>query len=120
MNIDKAAGFDNLSRKFLKDGGNILAKPISKICNLSGKYSVFPTNYQVAKLKPLYKKGSTTFPRNYRPISLLLLISKVIKKVIHDQTQAFLDKNKILYRFQPGFRKIFFMNSCLSYLHNKI
>ena len=120
MNIDKAAGFDNLSRKFLKDGGNILAKPISKICNLSGKYSVFPTNYQVAKLKPFYKKGSTTFPRNYRPISLLLLISKVIKKVIHDQTQAFLDKNKILYRFQPGFRKIFFMNSCLSYLHNKI
>ena len=35
MNPDKAAGIDNLSGKFLKDGASILAKPISKICNLS-------------------------------------------------------------------------------------
>ena len=40
MNIDKAAGIDNLSGKFLKDGANILAKPISKICNLFIKYFV--------------------------------------------------------------------------------
>ena len=40
MNIDKAAGIDNLSGKILKDGANILAKPISKICNLFIKYSV--------------------------------------------------------------------------------
>ena len=88
MNIDKAAGIDNLSGKFLKDGGNILAKKISKICYLSIRYSVFPTDYQIAKLKPLYKRVSTTLPRNYRPISLLPLISKIIEKVIHDQTQA--------------------------------
>ena len=89
MNIDKGAGNDNLSGMFLKDGGNILAKPISKMCNLSIKYSVLPTDCQVAKLKPLYKKGSATLPRNYRPLSLLSLISKIIEKVIHDQTQAF-------------------------------
>ena len=35
INIDKAAGIDNLSEKFLKDAANILAKPISQICNLS-------------------------------------------------------------------------------------
>ena len=107
MNIDKAAGIDNLSGKFLKDGANILAKPISKICNLSIKYSVFPTDCQVAKLKTLYKKGSTTLPRNYQLILLLPLISKIIEKVIHIQTQAFLDENKILYKFQSGFRKTF-------------
>ena len=88
MNIDKGAGNDNLSGMFSKGGGNILAKPISKICNLSIKYSVSPTDCQVAKLKPLYKKGSTTLPRNYQPLSLLSLISKIIEKVIHDQTQA--------------------------------
>ena len=93
MNIDKAAGTDNLSGKFLKDGANILVKPISKMRNLSITYSVFPKNWQVAKMKPLYKRGSTAFPRNYRPISLLPLISKIIEKVIHDQTQAFLDEN---------------------------
>ena len=120
MNIDKAAGIDNISGKFLKDGANVLAKPISEICNLSIKYSIFPVDCQIAKLKPLFKKGSTTFPKNYRPISLLPLISKIIEKVIHDQTQAFLDENKIIYRFQSGFRKNFSTDSCLSYLNNKI
>ena len=40
--------------------------------------------------------------------------------MIHDQTQAFLDENKILYRFQSGFRKSVSTDSCLSYLNNKI
>ena len=89
MNIDKAAGIDNLSGKFLKDGANILAKPISKICNLSIKYFVFPTDYQIAKLKPLFKKGFTTIPRNYRALSLFPLISKISEKEFQDQTQVF-------------------------------
>ena len=120
MNVDKVAGIDNLSGKSLKDGANILAKPISELCNLSIKYSVFPKDCQISKLKPLYKKGSTTLPKNYRPISLLPLISKITEKVVHDQTQAYLDENKILYRFQSGFRKDFSTGSCLSYLNNKI
>ena len=121
-NIDesKAAGLDNLSGKFLKDGASVLAKPISQICNLSIKYSQFPSNCKIAKLKPLFKKGSKTAPKNYRPISLLPLISKIIEKVIHDQTQNFLDENNILYRYQSGFRKSFSTDSCLSYLNNKI
>ena len=115
MNVDKAAGIDNLSVKVLKDIGNILAKPISELCNLSIKFSLFSKDCQIAKLKLLYKKGSTTLP-----ISLVPLISKTIEKVIHDQTQAFLDENKILYRFQSGFRKHFSTDLCLSYLNNKI
>ena len=120
MNIDKAAGIDNLSGKFLKDAANILANPISEICNLSMKYSVFPNDCQIAKLKPLFKKGSTTLPKNYRPISLLPLVSKIFEKVVHDQMQAFLDENKIHYKFQSGFRRNFSTDLCLSYLSNKI
>ena len=55
MNIDKAAGMANLLGKFLKDGANILAKPISETCNLSIKYSLFLTDCQIAKSKPLFK-----------------------------------------------------------------
>ena len=102
MNINKADGIDNLSGKFLKDGANI-----SELCNLFIKYSLFPTDCQIAKLKPLFKKVSKTLPKNYRPISLLPLIYKIIEKVIHNLTQAFLDENKIFYRFQSGFRKHF-------------
>ena len=48
------------------------------------------------------------------------LVSKIIEKVIHDQTQHFLNKNDIIYRYQSGFRKSFSTDSCLSYLNNKI
>ena len=75
---------------------------------------------KIAKLKPMFKKGSKTAPKNYRPISLLPLVSKIIEKVIRDQTQSFLDKNDIIYRYQSGFRKFFSTDSCLSYLNNKI
>ena len=119
MNISKAAGIDSLSVKFLKDRANILASPISKICNIFTKYSLFRTDGQIAKLKSLFKKGSKALPKNYCPISLLSLICKIIEKVIHDQTQAFLDESKILYRFQSGFRKTFSTNLHLSYL-NKV
>ena len=64
MKIDKAAGIDNLSGRFLKDEENILAKPISELCNLSTKNSLFPTDCQTAKLKPLFKKGSKTLSKN--------------------------------------------------------
>ena len=50
INIDKATGIDNLSRKFIKDGANIPAKLISELCNCSIKYSLFPTDCQIVKL----------------------------------------------------------------------
>ena len=120
INEDKAAGIDNLSGKFLKDGAAVLAKPVSQTCNLSIKYSHFPTDFKIAKLKPLFKKGSRTAPKNYCPIPLLPLISKIIEKVIHDKTQKYLYDYNILYRYQSGFRKPYSTDSCLSYLNNKI
>ena len=55
MYENKAAGLDNLSGKFLKDGATILAKPLSQICNLSIKYATFPNDCKIAKLKPLFE-----------------------------------------------------------------
>ena len=93
VNPSKSAGIDNLAGKFLKEGAPALASPITDLCNLSISVSSFPDDCKIAKLKPLYKKEAKTKPKNYRPISLLPLISKVIEKVIHNQTQNFLDTN---------------------------
>ena len=82
LDENKAAGLDNLSGKLLKDGATVLAKPISQICNLPIKYSVFQSDCKIAKLKPVFKKGSETDLKKYRPISLLLLVSKIIQKVM--------------------------------------
>ena len=117
---NKASGLDGLSGRFLKDGAKILASPISQICNISIKLSAFPRECKIAKLIPLYKKGSHTDPKNYRPISLLPIISKLIEKIIHQQMQEYLDDNKILYKFQSGFRSNHSTDTCLSYLNDKI
>ena len=77
IKVCKAAG------RFLKDGSRVSSKPISELCNLSIKLGSFPDACKIAKLKPLFKKGSKTNPSNYRPISLLPSISKVIEKLIH-------------------------------------
>ena len=118
--VSKATCMDNLSGRFLKDGAKVLSKPISDLCNLSITSEKFPDPCKVAKLKPLYKKGSLTKPCNYRPISLLPLISKVIEKVIHDPTSISLNSKNLLYTYQSGFRKKHSTDFCLSYLNDKI
>ena len=56
LDENEVAGLDNLSGKYLKDGATVLANPISQICNLSIKYSIFPFDCKIVKLKPLFKK----------------------------------------------------------------
>ena len=53
----------NENSLIIKDGATVFAKPISQICNLSIKYSIFPSDCKIAKLKPLFKKGSKTDPK---------------------------------------------------------
>ena len=120
VEVTKAAGLDQISGKFLKDRTRILAKPISELGNLSMAWGSFPDACKIAKVKPLFKKGSKTDPSNYRPISLLPLLSKVFERVVLDQTEEFLSLNKILYDYQSGFMKNHSTDTCLSFLNDKI
>ena len=74
--VSKAAGIDNLSGRFLKDGAKVLPRRISDLWNLSITSEKFPDFYYVTKFKTVYVKGSLTKCCNYRPISWLPLISK--------------------------------------------
>ena len=116
MDISKAAGIDKISGRFLKDGSNILAKPIAKMCNISISSGLFPSDYKFAKLKPIYKKESRTNSEKFRPISLSALISKVIER----QVDNFLLQNNISYNYQSGFRKNNPTDHCVSFLNDKI
>ena len=120
VEVTKAAGIDQISGKFLKDGARILAKPISELCNLSMALGNFPDAYKIVKVKPLFKKGSKTDPSNYRPISLLPLSSKVVERVVLNETGKFLSLNKVSHDYQSGFRKNHSTDTCLSFLNDKI
>ena len=97
INISKTAGIYNVSVKFLEDGAEILVKPLRKIFNLPITFTTFPNACKAGKLKPIFKRGKKIDPSNYRPFSLLPLIQKVLKRVIHDQINAFL---KTIYYIQ--------------------
>ena len=78
----KTARLDRLSRKLLKYGYDILAKPISVLYNISFSREVFPSACKVAKLEPIFIKGKKTDSSNDKSISLLPVISKTMAKQI--------------------------------------
>ena len=90
------------------------------MCNLSTKLRSFPGSCKIGKMKLLFNKGSKTNSSNYRPISLVPLIYKIIEKLIHEETSSFLFNNEILYNYQSGFWKHHSTDSCLKFLHDKI
>ena len=73
------------------------------IITLSIKLLNFPDESKVNKLKPIFRKGARTEPKNYQPISLLLLVSKIIEKSIHSQIEDYLNPKKLIYMYQSGF-----------------
>ena len=78
LDTSKGAGMDQIPAKFLRDGAEVLALPLGNITNLSIQISIFPEECKIAKLKPMFKKGARTDPKNYRLVSLLPLVSKII------------------------------------------
>ena len=85
----KAAGIDRLPGRFLKDGASVLAKLVTDICNVSISLNKFPSAFKLAKVKSFFKKGQKTNMSNYRPISLLPILSKVIEKLFTNKQLNF-------------------------------
>ena len=75
---------------------------------------------KVARVKPLYKKNSSLEAGNYRPVSILSVVSKILEKSVYTQLVQFLDENNILFEFQSGFRSKFSTDTCLIHLFDYI
>lgn len=77
----EAAGIDKGNGKILKDGAKIPAESISEIFSLSITSRIFPNDFKVVNLKPIFKKGKKIDPSYCRPISLSLSISEFLKRL---------------------------------------
>jgi len=76
-----APGVDNIFADVIKDNFSIIAAPLLKIINISLTTGVFPTAFKTAKVIPLFKGGKKDECSNYRPISLLSVIFKSVRKM---------------------------------------
>ena len=120
IDTSKAAGIDRLPGRFLKDDVDVLAKPAIDICNLSVSLNKSPGALKLAKVKSIFKKSLKTNVSNYRHISLLPILSKLIEKVVHQETTNFFYDNNIFYKYQSGFRSNHSTDLFLSFLTDKI
>ena len=90
---NKASGHDDIFPYFLKITAPIIALPLSTIFNYCLIFGIFPGKLKLAKVIPLYKKGSFDQLTNYRPISLLSSLSKVFERLIHNRLLSFFTRN---------------------------
>ncbi len=89
----------------MKVAAEIIAGPLVHIFNLSLEQNVVPDVWKSALVVPLLKGGDPTNLNNYRPISKLSVIAKILESIVSEQLKEFLVSNSILSRFQSGFRK---------------
>ena len=101
-----SSGYDNLSSKALKQFAPIIHPALRLIINQSLMTGIFPTKLKHAIVTPIYK-GKNSDPQefiNYRPISLLPTLSKIIEKVVQSQLYQYMNDNNLITNSQYGFR----------------
>ena len=105
LSSNKAAGIDKISCKIIKIAAPAISDSLTLIFNQAITLSSFPDEWKMAKVVPLYKSGQRNIPGNYRPISVLPAISKIMERILYEQLYNYLTKSELLSDFQFGFRK---------------
>lgn len=104
LKSDSAPGWDNISTGFLKYARNEVVPIICHLANVCFSKGVFPAALKQAIITPVHKSGDRDDVNNYRPISVLPVISKILEKLINDRLHKYLEKFKIISDSQFGFR----------------
>ena len=90
-----SCGYDDISSIFLKQITTSIIKPLTIVINQVLNNGIFPDKLKIAKVVPIFKSGDCALTNNYRPISLLPVISKVIEKIIYTQLSLYFESNKL-------------------------
>lgn len=94
-----------LNVQVLKSVKDILISPITKLINYCLRESVFPNCLKRSLVVPIFKKGDPSDNSNYRPISLLPIVSKIFEKLLVLQISEYFEDNNLLFEGQFGFRR---------------
>ena len=100
----KASGPNSIPTTIFKHFRKNVSVPLTELINLSFNQGKFPAVLQIARMTLTFKKGDKLDVNNYRPISLISNISKIIEKLIHKRLNSFLEQNNIFCPPQFGFR----------------
>ena len=104
LKTSKATGIDNIPAKVLKISAEVVGPALTWIYNLSIKTGIYVDEWKKAWVMPIFKSEDRQKCENYRPISILPIISKILERLIFYLIYKFLNDNSVLSKFQSGFR----------------
>ena len=104
LDQNKASGHDNISARMLKLSATYISNSLSSLINRSISSGKFPNCLKKANVTPIFKQGYKNDKGNYRPISILPLISKIFERVVYIKLYEFLCETNFFVNFQSGFR----------------
>jgi hypothetical protein len=103
LKSNASPGPDKVTPLFLKNIIANIAKPLCNVYNKCLDEGFVPADWKVAQIIPIFKKGDTQSPGNYRPVSLTSVLCKVLEKVVREQMLKYLFDNGIIPKNQHGF-----------------
>ena len=104
LDVNKATGLDNTSAHLLKAGAAPLSTPLTHIFNVSLRTGIIPSKWKISRVTPLFKDGPRTAVGNYRPISIIPVVMKLLERIVHDQFHDYLTYHNMFSSKQSGFR----------------
>ena len=120
LSDNKSSGPNSIPTRILILLKKDISTQLVDIFNLVFSSGIYPTPLKTAKVIPIHKKDSKLECSNYRPIALLSNIDKILEKLMHRRLSNFLDKNKLIYSFQIGFRQNYSTSYALIHLTETI
>lgn len=105
LRSDSAPGWDNIPICFLKLARHEVVPVITHLGNICFRTGIFPTALKASIITPVYKGGERDDVSNYRPISVLSAISKILEKMVNGRLLNYLNKFNIISPSQFGFRQ---------------
>lgn len=105
LNNTKAVGFDEVATEALKACASEVSTILAYLINFSFSSGTFPKLLKQSVVKPIHKKGLKTNIENYRPITLISVISKLFEAVMYKRLTIFFTKNNLIKKEQFGFQK---------------
>ena len=120
IKIDVATGEDNIGAKLIKDGKNTIAPLLTKIINKCYQLNTFPECMKKAIIIPIHKKENPDDISNYRPISILPTLSKILERSAVNQLTEYLEKNNLISPNQHAYRKQHSTITCLTEVINHV
>jgi hypothetical protein len=119
LDSTKATGPDGVPAIVLKTCASDLAGPLSRLFSKLFRTGVQPSCWKVANVVPVHKKKSKSAISNYRPVSLLSIISKVMEGINNTSVVNFLESHSVLSERQFGFRRGLGTADLLTLLHHQ-